>query len=62
MSRMIQKMFNFFVRFWFLDSIIVGRLVGEVVDREGRILQNIYIGRVLHSFICSKKEIIELCL
>jgi hypothetical protein len=53
MSRMIRKMFNFFVRFWFLDSIIVGRLVGEVVDREGRILQNIYIGRVLHSFICS---------
>lgn len=43
MSRMIRKMFNFFIRFWFLDSIIVvGRLVGEVVDREGRILQNIY--------------------
>lgn len=62
MSRMIQKMFNFFVLFWFLDSIIVGRLVGEGVDREGRILQNIYIGRVLHSFICSQKEIIELCL
>lgn len=42
MSCMIRKMFNFFVCFWFLGSIIVGRLVGEVVDREGRILQNIY--------------------